>query len=230
MNIRSYCFNLFYKDGFKSINEINQLSYSIQNIIGLIESRMASLNKMIISNLEEIKLSLPIDAVTVYKRIYDIEFNMGFPINRRPDRFDSLIDLINKHLINDDIENENLFEELVVLLQILNQEARKLSIKKSELNSIAELLEVIIDSISNPTQLFESDGLYKFKPHKDVIFEWYQNIKLTNPKPSVPEAFEMLCEKITFFELDISEYINTDTPENFDRTFYNWQKRSKERN
>ncbi|MBO6793546.1 MAG: hypothetical protein JJ895_06530 [Balneolaceae bacterium] len=56
------------------------------------------------------------------------------------------------------------------------------------------------------------------KPHRDEIYKWFGELR-HNSNNNIEEAFSKLCSLITERGLELSEYIKTDTPENFDRAY-----------
>lgn len=63
------------------------------------------------------------------------------------------------------------------------------------------------------------------KPGKDTIYEWYGDYKKESDSKS--EAFQQLQTEIAAHGLEVEDYITTDDPENFDRSYRTWLKTSK---
>ena len=59
------------------------------------------------------------------------------------------------------------------------------------------------------------------KPSKDEIYNWY-SIHLSSHDNNAEKAFDALISEILFKGLKVEDYIKTDTPENFNRSYRSW--------
>lgn len=67
----------------------------------------------------------------------------------------------------------------------------------------------------------EDDNQFPYKPHKDVIYEMYRNIKFAN-NLSTNAAFDKLKEDLISKDLEPEEYQVRNDPFTFNRSFNKW--------
>lgn len=86
-------------------------------------------------------------------------------------------------------------------------------------------LKRLIRIIDEKLKGYKQDNLQKDnsnfeKPHKDKVYHWYGKIREEN---KVKPAFNKLKKKIEEQGLNVQEYIKTDTPENFNKSYTTWK-------
>lgn len=156
------------------------------------------------------------------------------------------LESLKKDVLNE-IENQKFIDEIgirdridkpiqqgVVIRskKITPEQSKKMIADKKRLDgysNLKKLLKVIDNKILSNEGVNQNDKREKHgekeaiqKPHKDDIYREYERLKR---EKQVKDAFYSLCDWIEELGFEVSEYINTDTPQNFDKSYRVWLNR-----
>lgn len=130
-------------------------------------------------------------------------------------------ELVSNRIAYNSPVSEWLKDELLETVSLLQNESK---------NSNAGKIQTYCDRILQHAFNFNSEVMENNKgvrvenkkPHKDDVYEKFGEFKA---ELGVKSAFYKVCEWIEDLGYDVSDYIRTDTPENFNKSYGYWIKR-----